>query len=155
MRLPAYGRQFKTLLDSGQWPDRAFVIWGDDWQRLPDRWFVCLKPGEFQPKTMDFSMMAGLRVDIVDREGGDGAGLLQMAAEIGRVAAQVFIHFAGDKPVRRELSELFYCLRKPCNGVWAWPEGWSAVDDAAYNARFWQFLQDMADDLLDSERMAA
>lgn len=156
MRLPAYGKKLKSSLDAGDFPSRVWVIWGDDWQRLPAAGALCIRPSEFHPERTDFRLLAGLRVDVVDREGGTSDLIYCCLAEIGAVASLVVLHhFDGSHPCSRELSNLMWCLRKPVNGVFGFPEYWSAVHQDAYIRRTSTYLCDLLDDILPKESAIA
>lgn len=151
MRLPAYARKLIQALDAGEFPPRVWVIWGDDWQRLPDGHALCIKPAEYQPGLFDFNLLSFLRVDVVDRVGGDDPALYRCMAEIGQHASALYLHhWNGDSRAMREHAELMYCLRQ--RGQWI--EGWSDACQQQYMERFEQYITESIEDLQD-DRLAA
>lgn len=67
MKLPAHGRSLFDARSAGRHPDRAVVIYGDDWRYEGEHPHVAVKPGEYARHRYDWRILAGLPVDVVDR----------------------------------------------------------------------------------------
>lgn len=90
-RLPAWGKALKGARDAGNHPARVWVLVGDDWSRLPeDAPSVAVRASEWAAGAIDWSVLAGVRADVVDRDGMET--VYPVAAEVAEHAAPVFIH---------------------------------------------------------------
>ena len=120
---PAYGKALYLNRVGGFHPARAFVIFGDDWKRASEtkqneaaarsdgvspyarEWLercgwpvLALRPGEFVRAATEWNLVAGLWVHVLDQTNQEclpDAGVLWLAAEIARTAAEVEIENDG------------------------------------------------------------
>lgn len=147
MKLPAYGRDLLRRRLAGDHPERAWVIYGDDWSRRPRGAAAVCVGGDWQPGTLDWWPLAGVPIHIVDR---GGPQLLELAAEIAEVAAPVVVHHLSDEwtstPAHEQddLAELAWAGR---DGHGAWPPWWGEARDLDYRARRAAYFEALAADL--------
>jgi len=156
-RLPPFGRELARRRDRGDHPPRVWVIVGDDWGRRPhDGPSLCV-PASYQPKSYEWSVLAGLPVHVVRR--GEAA-FERIAGEIAVHAAPVVVHwiagvdewpyFAG-APAQEDVSDMAFALRKPVDGRWTWPDWWSDALDADYQRRRQRYLRALVVDVLGAQ----
>jgi len=96
LKFPAYGRQLFDARDHGDEPQRVVLVYGDDWYtdgRFPR---LAVKPADYIRATLDFRVVSGLPVDVVDRSTDeqyvaiDGVwALYWLGAEVAHWASEV------------------------------------------------------------------
>lgn len=167
-RLPAHGEQLLARRRAGVHPLRAWVIVGDDWERLP-RGAPSLCVGrEWSAGAVSWLPLAGLAVDVVCRwpfldEDAEShplgwLGLLALVGEVCQVAAPVLLHWideywpagwerSGECPAwlaeqaaRGALGEYWPGSPRAVN----WPPGWSQAlhDDYLRRVDAWGVAAD-------------
>lgn len=150
-RLPAYGRELQHARERWRGPpiNRVLVIIGRDWGRLPaDEFCVCASP-DHPPEYYDWSVLAGLPVDVVARDGTD---IEPYAGKIGEWGAPVRLHWLLSEPdwpvpmgrYQVDIAEAAFCRRVFSeSGAGRWPDWWSDSRDRQYAARklAWQASQ--------------
>lgn len=100
-KLPPHGKAIAQARDDGLSITKVWVIYGNDWT-LPAKAGqpALVVPGNYQPGTLDFSILIGLQVDIVCRRGGDDP--ISLGVEIQKEhAREINIHWIagpGDWP---------------------------------------------------------
>lgn len=125
----------------GQEPDRAAVIFGDDWSWREACPFVAIKPAEFARGLFDLRMLSGLPVDIIDRSDAqqpneiDGAwALLWLAGEVACWAVELRLWvprwWDGPPPFVDVLDVAWGSKTGP-----EWPVWWSEQLDNDYGRR--------------------
>lgn len=99
MPFPPYGKKIYQLRLRGEHPDNVTVIFAAKWVRYDDRPFIYMPAGDYKKGAYDFSLLAGLIVNIwfVDWPGDDGYLLV---SEIGVFASCVVVHF-----IKQDCSE--------------------------------------------------
>jgi hypothetical protein len=155
-RLPPFGRELARRRDRGDHPPRVWVIVGDDWgRRPPDGPSLCV-PASYQPKSYDWSVLAGLPVHLVRR--GE-ASFGWVAGEIAVHAAPVVAHweagldewpYAPGAHAQEDVADMAFALRRPVDGRWTWPVWWSDVLDGDYQRRRQRYLRALALDLMET-----
>ncbi len=160
-KLPAYGRQLKRQRDSGQHPDRVWVLCGDDWGRRPrNEVSLCVEAG-YRVGTYDWSLVAGVPVHVVERGDVDA---VRLAAEIARFATSVTIHWrAGPDEVfcqagrarQEDISDIAWCQRQQVDGVLRWPDWWSDTLESEYRARRKAWHRALVEDLVQQHEQVA
>lgn len=127
-RHPAYGKALYLNRVGGFHPARALVIFGDNWKLANEtkakeataradgvspytlEWLqrcgwpvLALRPGEFLRGATEWNLVAGLWVHVLDQTNQEflpDAGVLWMAAEVARFAAEVEIeNDGGARPI--------------------------------------------------------
>jgi hypothetical protein len=101
LKLPAYGRELREARDAGMHPERILIIYGDAIQR-PDG-ALCVFAADYQPGTIDWSVVAGVPADI---EWRNGELARELVAELAAVTAPV--HAILPSGHRIEASEFLY-----------------------------------------------
>jgi hypothetical protein len=116
-KLPAYGKQLLADRRAGRHPSILRVVYGDDWSVPGPK--VCIRPADYQPGVFDFSVAAGLYVELYDQADGlcdldvhqrppvFGA-FYDLVRELVEAQACVEIRAAS---VTREAGELAFTLR--------------------------------------------
>ena len=154
-RLPAGGRNLRAARERYNAPaiERVWVIVGADWGRLPpDDFVLCVNP-EAAPDSYDFTILAGLPVDVVSR---DGAEIEPFAGEIAHCTAPVRLHWLlgePDWPIpigphREDVADVAFCQRKLSKAGATWPSWWSDTRDKEYGARKRAYLASQAADAI-------
>ena len=68
-KLPAYGKTLLMQRRLGQHPETITVIYGDKWSGVkPPR--LGLRPLQYQPGLVDWRVVAGVKVELIDRAEG-------------------------------------------------------------------------------------
>jgi len=156
--LPAYGRELKRARDAGDHPERVWVLAGDDWTRRPTNAPSLAIGGDWRPGEIDWHVVAGVPVHIVDRE---HPHLFEIAAEVARKTAPVVVHwhpgddawpYAAGRPAQIEIDAAALAERAALDGRWTWPHWWSDDLDAVYAARRRAFILALQ---IDIERSSA
>jgi len=101
LKLPAYGRELREQRDAGMHPERILIIYGDAITR-PDG-ALCVFAADYQPGTIDWSVVAGVPVDI---EWRNGELARELVAELAAATAPVYIITPNGN--RIEASEYLY-----------------------------------------------
>jgi hypothetical protein len=132
LRRPAYAQALQQQREAGQHPWGVQVILGEDWRPAPAcAWpRVALKPGDWHPNRIDWSVCAGLPVRVVDRIELEPAGpysnwlVWAIAAELAEVAAYVDVLCGWTGEVDAvDVLAWSYRLQHP---RLTWPGWWSA-----------------------------
>lgn len=149
-KLPAYGRELLQARQAGRHPARVWVIFSQDWGRRPaDVPVLCVKPLEWVAGLLDWGLVAGVRVDVVNRD--EAESVYPFAAEIARVAAPVYVHSrwpedadpfeawpdAPGDAICEDISHAAFCRRAwdQAAGTMRWPPWWSEDLERDYRAR--------------------
>ena len=89
LKLPPYGKRLVEMRNAGNHPERVWVIVGKDWSRLPsDNPSLCI-PHDYTPGVFDYSLLVGLRVEIVWRSGD----AITPAVEMMPYASPIIVHW--------------------------------------------------------------
>lgn len=144
-RLPAYGAKLRDLTRSGVLPLCVHVLYGFDWKARPQCcWDVAIegphpllaiRPPEFVPGTLDFSVVTGLKVCVFDRDGRSGdflernverftteaKAVYSLLGELAAYAAEVEVYSPLSAVARWSAHELAARQARP-----EWPFWWSA-----------------------------
>jgi hypothetical protein len=101
LKLPAYGRELREARDAGRHPERILIIYGDAITRPEGA--LCVFAADYQPGTIDWSVVSGVPVDIEWRH---GVKIRELVAEVAAVTAPVCVILPPDR--RIEVSEFLY-----------------------------------------------
>ena len=160
-RLPPFGRRLLDRRRQGDHPLEVVLVYGERWwpgkkyEALPR---VAVRPSEYVPGTIDWRMLAGLHVIVVDRaEGlGEWVGVPErdcddawgrfyyLLGEISDYAARVTVVAEGATDTTPDALAYANRWRAPYAVVMQWPAWWSAKREQALQARFLPWMHDFA-----------
>jgi len=161
-RLPAYGRALAQARDRGEHPARVWIIVGSDWGRRPrDAPSLCVSPW-YRAGDMDWHLVAGVAVDVVERERSDAADIGELVGDVARHAAPVRLCWVATEPdwpmpaglpVTTDAAELAFASRAwdDVAGRWRWPPWWSDRLERDYRARARAYRLAIVEDLIGQE----
>jgi hypothetical protein len=134
MRQPAYAKRLLERRRNGDHPRGITLILGDDWTPAEAPWpeMIALKPQDWRPKGIDWLVVSGLPVLMVERLGVRAEGewtaalLLSVAAEVAWWAARVYFDTF---PTGDDLQLTALCYRYPKDRNFWWPAWWSDAQE--------------------------
>lgn len=148
MKLPIGGRALLTQREQGMHPARVWLLHGSDHTRKPrNAPCLCIGPDD-DPARFDWSVVAGVPVHVVAREGYNDFVLRTLIA-VARHAEPVVLHcIAMDedwphvqgKPYQADAAEVFFGARRDAR----WPHGWTDDLNRDYERRKWIYFRALA-----------
>lgn len=135
-KLPAYGKQLLDARRAGKHPQSVTLVYGDKWWEVSTR-KICVKPSDYVPGAMDWRIVAGLQVVVIDQEMGIAdfdlsvnpprfGKFYALLGELAAMDAFVVVRYSdGDAWVERHADELAHAGRYVAGGRFRWPQWWS------------------------------
>lgn len=147
-RLPAFGRALLQQRRQGQHPQSITVIYGEDWRGVkPPR--LGLRPLQYQPGLVDWRVVAGVKVELIDRaqgladfdiEANRFGKFYALIGELVDAQAYVVVRYPdGNRWADQDADMLAYS----CRWFRRWPSWWSDERERMQQAAFHDYLSDM------------
>jgi hypothetical protein len=145
--LPAFGKRLLEQRRNGEHPEQITVVYGDNWRGVPAP-KLALRPLQYQPGLVDWHVVAGVKVVLLDRAQGVSdfdvlsgcfGKFFTLIAELADAHAYVVVRYPdGNQWSEQDAAQLAYS----CRNLDAWPSWWSDARAALQEASFDVYLSD-------------
>lgn len=153
LKLPAYAKRLLTERRAGRHPLEIIVVYGERWWEV-EHPKICLKPCDYAPGQVDFHVVAGCRVTLVDQDLGaweitsdrQFGKFYDLIHELARAGAYVDIEWPANsgwvgKPAFALAQE--YRRYDRASGGMLWPRWWSDEIQKKQQERFDGYVEDV------------
>lgn len=146
-KLPAYGKGLLLARRLGNHPREITVVYGDNWRGVKHP-RLGVRPLQYQPGLVDWRVVAGVMVTLIDRAGGvagfDIAAnrfgkFYALIGELAAMDAYVQVMYPDGNVWARKDADL---LAYECRNASGWPGWWSDDLERRQRAAFLAFSED-------------